>query len=279
MEEKISRRIYIIVGLVLCFSAVIMYRVENNAFSITNDNIKQSDEVVAHNEAVKKELEEQKEKEEVPEVQEEVKQEGPMVDLSQYTDESYWNVTLVNKVQTIPADRPVKLGTISTGKQVDYRIVDSVNAMLADAKKDKVSLIVASAYRSYSYQNGLFNKELTKQKQKGLNDADAEKAAWQNVAKPGTSEHQLGLALDIVTNKYTQLEEGFENTDAFRWLNEHAADYGFILRYLRGKEDITGYTYEPWHWRYVGPELAKQIKESGLCYEEFLGKVPNTNEQ
>lgn len=270
MEEKISRRIYIIVGLVLCVSAVIMYRVENNAFSMSNDNIKQSEEIPAASESVLNKEGTQVAKEE--EVKEET-QSGPLVDLSLYTDESYWNVILVNKVQTIPADRPVKLGTISTGKQVDHRIVDQVNAMLADAKKDKVSLIVASAYRSYSYQNGLFNRELTKQKQKGLTDADAEKAAWQNVAKPGTSEHQLGLALDIVTNKFTQLEEGFENTDAFRWLNEHADSYGFILRYPRGKEDITGYTYEPWHWRYVGPELAKKVKESGLCYEEFLGKV------
>ena len=88
------------------------------------------------------------------------------------------------------------------------------------------------------------------------------------ILPPGTSEHNAGLAMDICS-----LEQSFDKTAEFRWLNEHAADYGFILRYTEEKQDVTKKIYEPWHWRYVGVENAKAIKASGKCLEEYLGAV------
>ena len=101
-------------------------------------------------------------------------------------------------------------------------------------------------------------------------DQAAEKAKTIN-AYPGTSEHELGLAADIVTPSYQSLDSGYDQTDAFKWLVEHCADYGFILRYPKEKQDITKIIYEPWHYRYVGQEDAKIIMESGVTLEEYLG--------
>jgi D-alanyl-D-alanine carboxypeptidase len=104
----------------------------------------------------------------------------------------------------------------------------------------------------------------------GMDKVTATKEAAKIILPPGTSEHNLGLAMDIIS-----LEQSFENTKAFRWLSAHAQDYGFILRYPKDKEAITEIIYEPWHWRYVGIENAKKIKASGMCLEEYLGKVPS----
>ena len=101
--------------------------------------------------------------------------------------------------------------------------------------------------------------------------AEATRLASQIVLMPGTSEHNAGLAMDFGTNGNYTLDENFADTDAFRWLEEHAADYGFILRYEKDTQDITMVTYEPWHWRYVGEKAAKEIKASGVTLEEYLG--------
>ena len=102
---------------------------------------------------------------------------------------------------------------------------------------------------------------------------DAYKQASQAVTVPGSSEHQIGLAVDIITDGYTSLDEGFGDTKAGKWLAENSADYGFILRYPAGKEEITSIEYEPWHFRYVGKDVAKEIMSKGITFEEYLGEA------
>ena len=135
--------------------------------------------------------------------------------------------------------------------------------MAEAAREEGIALRSVSAYRSYSYQNALYSRYLTQYRQ---NTADTFSA------RPGHSEHQTGLALDINT---ASTRDHFENTPAFAWLKEHCAQYGFILRYDQGKEDITGYRFEPWHYRYVGVETAQAVMEQGLAYEEYLALQPN----
>ncbi len=107
---------------------------------------------------------------------------------------------------------------------------------------------------------------------KGYSRADAEAEAATITARPNTSEHQTGLALDIVTPSYTRRDKGFANTEAFKWMSANAQDYGFTLRYPQGKQEYTRVIYEPWHWRFVGVEAAKAMKQSGQCLEEYWGR-------
>ena len=144
--------------------------------------------------------------------------------------------------------------------------------MLDGGRAAGVDLILTSAYRTYDYQQGLFqNKVQRVMAERGISQAEAEPIAAEEVARPGMSEHCLGLAVDIITSDYTTLDYGFAQTDAAKWLYEHCAEYGFILRYPEDKTDITGIIYEPWHFRYVGEEAAAYIMENGLTLEEFLG--------
>ena len=171
-----------------------------------------------------------------------------------------WNLLLVNREHLLPEDFSTPyLEEVSAGQRVDMRIAEMTRKMLADAKEQGVTLQICSAYRSLDLQEKLYNREAAV--------ADGEPVA---VQRPGESEHNTGLAIDIVTPSFQRLVEGFEDTDAFRWLDEHAAEYGFILRYPRDKEAITGVIYEPWHYRYVGKEHAKVIHEKKLSLEEYL---------
>lgn len=140
-------------------------------------------------------------------------------------------------------------------------VAKELQIMFATAKNDGINLIAISGYRSYEYQQVVYNESLM---------SVGEEETRKFVALPGTSEHQTGLAMDVLSSEYYTLDEGFENTEAFRWLKEHISEYGFIIRYPRGKEDITGYEYEPWHLRYVGIEAAIEINERGLTLEEYL---------
>ena len=134
--------------------------------------------------------------------------------------------------------------------------------MADDAQKDGIWLYCVSAYRSYSYQRTLYQRYV---KQSGQDRADTFSA------RPGYSEHQTGLAVDINT---ASTSAHFENTAQYRWLVEHCWEYGFILRYPEGKEHITGFQFEPWHYRYVGQELAQAVHESGLTYDEYIASFP-----
>ena len=138
------------------------------------------------------------------------------------------------------------------------------------AAAENVTVWMQSGYRSVSYQTNLYEKKTNYYKQQGYDDAKAKKMAAAIVNPPGYSEHNCGLAADLNSPEHTGLDEGFENTAAFRWLCQHAGEYGFILRYPKGAEEKTEITYEPWHWRYVGVENAAKINASGLCFEDYI---------
>lgn len=141
------------------------------------------------------------------------------------------------------------------------------------AAAENVTVWMQSGYRSVSYQTNLYEKKTNYYKQQGYDDAKATEMAAAVVNPPGYSEHNCGLAADLNSPEHTGLDEGFENTAAFRWLCQHAGEYGFILRYPKGAEEKTEITYEPWHWRYVGVENAAKINASGLCFEDYIAAL------
>lgn len=141
------------------------------------------------------------------------------------------------------------------------------------AAAENVTVWMQSGYRSVSYQTNLYEKKTNSYKQQGYDDAKAKEMAAAIVNPPGYSEHNCGLAADLNSPEHTGLDEGFENTAAFRWLCQHAGEYGFILRYPKGAEEKTEITYEPWHWRYVGVENAAKINASGLCFEDYIAAL------
>ena len=154
---------------------------------------------------------------------------------------------------------------------LDVRAADYIERMIDDAKKDGIDLLVVSAYRTIEYQQQNFDNSVQDRVDRGMSYDDAYADTLNEVALPGESEHNAGLALDIMCEEYQSMDDdGFENTDAFKWLDRHAAEYGFILRYPKGKQDITGIIYEPWHYRFVGLYYANEIKKSGLCLEEYF---------
>ena len=183
-----------------------------------------------------------------------------------------WYLTLVNFEHALPEDfAPESLGVADNTYQTDSRIVDTTKKMIADARKEGVRIIAISAFRDYDYQMELFeNKVIRLQQSKGYSVDKAREEAATVVAYPGTSEHQLGLALDLVDARHVKLDQSQENTAAYKWLYEHCAEYGFIVRYPNGKTDITGIIYEPWHFRYVGTDAAKVIMEKEITLEEYL---------
>ncbi len=180
-----------------------------------------------------------------------------------------WAAILVNPSHLLPDGFEVALAEFEGG-HVDARILDICKAMFADAKADGVSFRLVDAYRSYETQNAQYQKKVNSYIAKGYSLEDAEVKAATITARPNTSEHQTGLALDIVTPSYTKRDKGFANTDAFLWLYANAQDYGFILRYKQDKQEITKVIYEPWHWRFVGAQAARATKQSGECYEEYM---------
>lgn len=172
---------------------------------------------------------------------------------------------LVNKHYALPADHVPELETLGAGYgygSLRPEAAQAFRAMADGARAEGVSLRSVSAYRSYASQKITYNNYLKKYRQSVVDDFSA---------RPGHSEHQTGLALDI---NVASSKAHFENTKAFAWLKEHCAEYGFILRYDQGKEAVTGYRFEPWHYRYVGVETAKACMEQGLCYEEYLALLP-----
>lgn len=184
-----------------------------------------------------------------------------------------WNLMLVNKDYPLSESFiPESLDETDNGYIADSRITDALEKMISDARStEDVRIITVSAYRDYEYQKDLFEKKVKKlQKEKGYSVKKAREEAATVVAYPGTSEHQLGLALDLVDARHTKLDETQENTAAYQWLYRHCAEYGFIVRYPNGKTDITGIIYEPWHFRYVGEEAAKEIMEKGITLEEYI---------
>lgn len=171
--------------------------------------------------------------------------------------------------------KPAELVTVDGDYKMDYRAAPHCKEMLAAMRKELGSKIRAfSTYRSYSYQEGNFQRKVNKLLNQGYSKTDAYNTAATIVAIPGTSEHQLGLAIDVyidsLYNKYGELNDYFEDTDEYKWLQEHACEYGFILSYPKDKVKDTGIIYEPWHYRYVGVEYAKEIRDSGMLLSQWL---------
>lgn len=184
-----------------------------------------------------------------------------------------WNLLLVNQDYILPDSFSVKTAPVAggSGQMLDYRVVPHYDKMVAAAAADGISLIPVSGYRSRDRQRTNFERKINSYVNQGYSKAEATRLASKIVLMPGTSEHNAGLAMDFGTNGNYTLDENFAKTEAFKWLSEHAADYGFILRYDSDTTNITKITYEPWHWRYVGVKAAKEIKASGVTLEEYLG--------
>lgn len=186
-----------------------------------------------------------------------------------------WYMLLTNGANPLPENYKFEEATVySAGRNwiVDARCAEDMKAMIAAAKKDGVSLIICSAYRSYELQEKNFNAKVQSYINKGYSKEDAVAKTATIIAVPGTSEHHTGLAADIVTPSYQSLNSGFEKTEAFQWLYENCAEFGFVLRYPKDKVDVTKIIYEPWHYRYVGKEAAQIMMSEGICFEEFLEK-------
>ncbi len=163
-------------------------------------------------------------------------------------------------------DYTPELVEIEHGRKFDYRAAEDLKKFILDARRAGLNVYLSSTYRGRYVQNMLYQKKI---------EQYGEEVAKTIVLPPGTSEHQTGLAADITDIPYDFKTKEIENTDTFKWLNAHSAEYGFILRYPKDKEDITKVIYEPWHFRYVGKEVANYMKENNLCLEEFVDLLKN----
>lgn len=188
-----------------------------------------------------------------------------------YTDTSSY-ILLVNKTHKLSSDyTPADLRTpkvrfisyaASNVRKMRSTAADALEALFSAAKEDRITLLAVSCYRPYSYQEEVYTAKLRK---------DGKAEADKYVAEPGSSEHQTGLAMDLLSTEYTELDAGFAKTKAYVWLKENCAKYGFIIRYPSEKVSVTKYDFEPWHIRYVGTAAAQSIVQKGITLEEYLG--------
>ncbi|CUX32160.1 M15 family metallopeptidase [Clostridium sp. C105KSO13] len=182
-----------------------------------------------------------------------------------------WALVLVNDSYPLDTKYVPELTEIASGYSVDTRIAEDTNKMLADAKAVGFNVHITSAYRSYNDQTAVFNDTMQDWVNQGNSYLDAYNETKKSVAVPGYSEHALGLALDITSVDYQGLDEKQADTPETKWLMKNCYKYGFILRYPSEEIETTGITYEPWHYRYVGKDAAKEITEKGITLEEYLG--------
>lgn len=199
----------------------------------------------------------------------EAQEPGPVLP-SDAPDASAWNLLLVNPWNPLPREHSFTAKKLSNGLEVDARCYPDLQEMMDACRAAGLSPVICSAYRSYEKQEELFQRKTEKLMARGYSEEDAREEAAAEVALPGTSEHQLGLAVDIVDLDNQNLDETQEDTAVQKWLMEHSWEYGFILRYPSGKSGFTGIIYEPWHYRYVGRDAAAEIHEQGVCLEEYL---------
>lgn len=181
-----------------------------------------------------------------------------------------WYLTLVNEDYPMEENYEPTLKKVQGDYQVDARIVKPLKKMIQDAEKEGVNLVVCSAYRSVRRQKQVFNESMQDRLDQGMNYWDAYQDTALSVALPGSSEHSLGLAVDLVSNQYTGLDEEQAKTKEAKWLKKNCHKYGFILRYPSEKTKETGIVYEPWHYRYVGIEDATKIMEQNVTLETYL---------
>lgn len=185
-------------------------------------------------------------------------------------EEDAWQLRLVSAAHPLPEDFEVpELTKLKGGHAIDSRVYPALQQMMDDCRAAGLNPVICSSYRTHDKQEELFQKKVNTLRKQGYSQEEAETEAARWVARPGTSEHETGLAVDIVDKSYQLLDEKQEQTPVQQWLMAHCAEYGFILRYPVEKSDLTGIGYEPWHYRYVGVEAAKAITEQGLCLEEY----------
>lgn len=175
-----------------------------------------------------------------------------------------WNLVLVNSKNSLPKNFDTELTKLSNGVCVDERIYPPLQQMFDDARNQGINPTVREGFRTREEQEEIMQNRINKYITEGYSKTEAKNKAREEVAKPGTSEHELGLAVDINAGK------GSTSEQVYSWLSENAYKYGFILRYPNGKEAITGIEYEPWHYRYVGKEAAEKIHSKHITLEEYL---------
>ena len=176
-----------------------------------------------------------------------------------------WNLIVVNRWNELPEDYSVELTELSNGQKVDSRIYPALQEMFDAARAEGIYPVVREGYRTAEEQQEILDDKIQTYINQGYSQSRAERTAKEWVALPGTSEHQLGIAVDINADKSM-----CSNEEVYAWLAENAYKYGFILRYPPGKQEITGTSYELWHYRYVGVETALEIYEQGICLEEYF---------
>ena len=177
-----------------------------------------------------------------------------------------WRIRLVNYENVLPDNYEIELKNINSTRQFDARAIEELINMMTAMKKDGITnILVQSSYRSITRQREIFDKKVNTYLLQGKTQEEAERLTLQTINKPGTSDHNLGLAVD-----FNYIDYAFDELKGFKWLQQNAEKYGFILRYRKDKEDITKVNYEPWHWRYVGVEHAKKINELDFCLEEYI---------
>lgn len=180
-------------------------------------------------------------------------------------EDNGWNLILVNRDNYIPDDYKVELTELSNGQKVDSRIYPKLQEMFDEARKEGLGLFVAAGYRTWEKQQELLDEKIREYENEGKTKKKAEKLAKEWVAVPGTSEHQLGIAVDI------NADTGISTRDeVYGWLSKNSYKYGFIQRYPADKKDITGVINEPWHYRYVGEKAAEKMHFQGICLEEYI---------
>lgn len=185
-----------------------------------------------------------------------------------------WRLMLANYENILPEDFEIELANIDDTKQFDARAIEYLNKMMNDMRKSGIANVwVQSAYRSVERQKQLYDNSIQKYLKQGKTQEEAEKMTDEYIAKPGRSDHNLGLAVD-----FNNVDNNFEDLKAFKWLQENAENYGFILRFPKGKEDITKIAYESWHWRFVGEEHAKKMNDLNMCLEEYVEYLQNAEE-
>ena len=182
-------------------------------------------------------------------------------------------VLVVNPWNFIPTGYAPDLVDAEDGYIVDRACRDALMQMLKDCRAAGYNARITSAYRRHTTQIELYNNKVYYFLDLGYDEATARTEAAKIIAVPGTSEHEMGLAVDLVDNGYWVLDEAQERTPAQKWLMEHCWEYGFILRYPNGKSEYTGIIYEPWHYRYVGKALALELQKTGQCLEEYLAAL------
>ncbi len=213
-------------------------------------------------------VESSSQKEEQEQSSQETKQQQLAEEFAKEKEEYY--LLLANAENPLLQDWSIQTEEVQNGYEMDKRAAPAMREMIQAAKEDGVELMLCSAYRSVEKQQQLFDRSQQAYMAQGMSEEEAYAKTATETAIPGTSEHQTGLAADIVTPTYQMLDAGFADTPAGQWLSEHAAEYGFVLRYPQDKQEVTGIIYESWHYRFVGKTHAKLMKESGLCLEEYL---------